>query len=371
MKKHTKYLIILILLGVNIFVSCQSKQNARFQNLGFEDEVNENGIPSMWELAWEGEMYHIYVDNKIKFKGKKSLKIECKEENGDYQAVLQKIPAVYEGSVISVTASLKLKDIENAAGLMLHIDGGDNPQYEDMFDKDITGTLDWQQYTISLPLPQDAEFIYIGIFLMGKGILWADDVSVLIDGKDYKLAPLKKEKKGKKEYNFEQTDTIEFAESSKINITELNDFQLNNIDLLGKIWGFLKYYHPEISAGKYNWDFELFRILPKILAVDNQQNRDNILKSWIENLGEIKEVETVYTNDSAILKPDFSCINTDNFSVSLVETLNRVENTKRPTKNYYVELVRGVGNPEFKNEKAYNSMIYPDAGYRLLSLFRY
>src|SRR3546814_15876690 len=39
--------------------------------------------------------------------------------------------------------------------------------------------------------------------------------------------------------------------------------RINNLAVLGKIWGFLKYYHPAVARGEYNWDNELFRILPR------------------------------------------------------------------------------------------------------------
>ncbi|MGF1584076.1 MAG: hypothetical protein ACFCUM_02050, partial [Bacteroidales bacterium] len=29
------------------------------------------------------------------------------------------------------------------------------------------------------------------------------------------------------------------------------DFLITNLELLGKIWGFLKYHHPEVGKGKY------------------------------------------------------------------------------------------------------------------------
>ena len=31
-----------------------------------------------------------------------------------------------------------------------------------------------------------------------------------------------------------------------------------------KVWGFLKYYHPKVAKGDFNWDNQLFEILPKI-----------------------------------------------------------------------------------------------------------
>ncbi|WP_247235518.1 S41 family peptidase [Telluribacter sp. SYSU D00476] len=49
----------------------------------------------------------------------------------------------------------------------------------------------------------------------------------------------------------------------------------------------------------------------------------------------------------------------------------KVKRAKRPSEHYYIGLYAGVGNPEFKNENDYFSMKYPDAGFRLLTLFRY
>ncbi len=47
--------------------------------------------------------------------------------------------------------------------------------------------------------------------------------------------------------------------------------------MLGFVWGFLKYHHPIIATGKYNWDYELFRILPKLKNIANKQERDDLL----------------------------------------------------------------------------------------------
>ena len=39
--------------------------------------------------------------------------------------------------------------------------------------------------------------------------------------------------------------------STDLNLKE-DTFLINNLELLGKIWGFLKYHHPEIASGKYD-----------------------------------------------------------------------------------------------------------------------
>ena len=45
---------------------------------------------------------------------------------------------------------------------------------------------------------------------------------------------------------------------------ELNEDKekINNLQTLGLIWFFLKYYHPNVTSGNYNWDYELFKITP-------------------------------------------------------------------------------------------------------------
>ena len=64
-------------------------------------------------------------------------------------------------------------------------------------------------------------------------------------------------------------DYLEFANSSNIVIEQLDSMQIENLTNLGLIWGFLKYYHPNIAKGNYNWDYELFKIFPEILKSEN------------------------------------------------------------------------------------------------------
>jgi hypothetical protein len=137
------------------------------------------------------------------------------------------------------------------------------------------------------------------------------------------------------------------------------------------VWGFLKYYHPNIARGEYNWDYELFRILPKVLKSENNKALDEILVKWIQGLGKFSEGKKMKVKPSDIkIKPDLSWIKNSNFSNELTSLLLKVKHAKRQEKNYYIALTR-VGNPLFKHENAYSSMVYPDAGFRLLSLYRY
>ena len=144
-----------------------------------------------------------------------------------------------------------------------------------------------------------------------------------------------------------------------------------NLELLGKIWGFLKYHHPEVGKGKYDWDNELFLFLPEYLNVNNPEQRDEALLCWIEKYGEVSECTTCKeTAANAYLKPDFSWLEQGNMSLVLKEKIKEIYRNRHQGEHYYIRLVQGVGNPEFSNEKLYSSP-YLDTNIRLLALYRY
>ena len=81
----------------------------------------------------------------------------------------------------------------------------------------------------------------------------------------------------------------EFDNGSNIKIENLNKNQVENLKKLCKVWGLVKYYHPKVVSGSVNWDYELFRITPDILASKNSNDTDKILYDWIMKLGKVKE----------------------------------------------------------------------------------
>lgn len=164
----------------------------------------------------------------------------------------------------------------------------------------------------------------------------------------------------------------EFDEGSTLSKIELTDQKVEDLYVLGLVWGFLKYYHPAVAAGEYNWDYELFRILPKIQQAANPAQRDAVLVEWIRGMGKFREQKRVEKPDEEVkMEPDLGWIAGMGFSAELTAELQKVKNAKRGTDHYYVGLYPHVKNPEFKHENGYADMKYPDPGYRMLSLYRY
>ena len=142
------------------------------------------------------------------------------------------------------------------------------------------------------------------------------------------------------------------------------------------LWGFLKYYHPAIGNGQFNWDAELFRILPKVLAASSKTAFSTVIENWVDSLGKPAPCDTcsksLKADGNMQSMPDYGWIfQKNNLGKTLTAKLEDIKNNRHHGKGYYIDVVKEVGNPVFKNEKPYYKMSYPDAGYRLLSLFRY
>lgn len=362
--------INLLFLSIFIFIttSCQISKKSNF-NFDLENTSKKNDIPDGWKI-WGSTKYLVKTDSTIKHSGNYSVSIESTDsvQENNFGGLSFQIPAKYAGSQIELRAYIKMQNVSNGSiGLVLKIEGNSRILgFDNMLKKNIQGTSDWTMYSVQLQLPEKAKTITIGAILAGKGKINVDDFQILIDGEDLSKAIIKEQPFIKAE-----ADTA-FNKGSGINSINLTPAQTKNLVILGKVWGFLKYYHPAIAKGEYNWDFELFRILPKFLDSKNQIDRNKILSEWIASLGNIqKEKADPIDSSSVKLYPDIDWI-ADKTTLGDEQSnqLIQIKNAKRNPTNYYVSLEENVHNPLF-NENAYNKFSYPDAGFRLLSLFRY
>jgi C-terminal processing protease CtpA/Prc len=366
MLPKTSKLTIAILLAFS-FVQSACSQAKVTQTLNLDFEQHRNGFPSQW-TAFGDKEYKVYVDSVHKKNGKFSAVIENTGNKKEYRALSITLPANYEGKSIRLSGFIKTENVADGyAGLWIRID----PQiaFDNMSNRGVTGTTDWAPFEITLPLkPKQTEQIVLGGLLVGKGKMWLDNLKITIDGMelgDPKIKTFQKE-------IFAAKADIAFDDGSKITFPTLNQDLIHNLELLGKVWGLMKYHHPEIAKGKYNWDYELFRFLPDYIKVKDKQQRDNLLANWIKNYGVLSACKSCKAAPGdAVLKPDLSWINNTGLSANLKNQLNDLYNNRNQGKNYYIALEPGIGNPNFSNENPYSGSTNPDAGFRLLSLYRY
>jgi len=332
--------------------------------LDFEDYNSKEELADGWFKWGDYELSIDSISHSKKFSGK----ISSDENGSSFGSIAYKILANYEGKSILLTGYMKIKDVENGfAGLLMRLDGNGTTQaFDNMQGQNIKGTREWEKYTIKLPFSGETEYIFIAGILVGKGEAWFDDFVVSIDGTE--LGELKE--KERPSYPA-KLDTV-FDSGSIIGFPELTMPLVKNLELLGRVWGLMKYHHPEVTKGDYNWDYELFRILPEYLEAKDPADRDQVLVRWIEKYGEIPKCDQCKPASSdAIQKPSLSWVHNGKISSELKLRLEEVYKNRSQGKNYYIRLAPNVGNPEFLNEDSYLDMTYPDAGFRLLALYRY
>jgi C-terminal processing protease CtpA/Prc len=152
----------------------------------------------------------------------------------------------------------------------------------------------------------------------------------------------------------------------------VNDSLILDLACLGKVWGFLKYNHPIIAEGTYNWDFELFRFLPKFLAAKDIANREVLMLDWINKLGNISKYPKSEEQIQKIVyqtKFRLDRISNDNYISHLKIKLYQVYERRNQGEHFYVG--SDPEAPTFLNEEPYANLGLPDDAFRLLSLYKY
>lgn len=169
-----------------------------------------------------------------------------------------------------------------------------------------------------------------------------------------------------------EADT-EFDEGSNIELPEFTLLQVEKLSLLGRVWGFAKYHHPRIAEGTVNWDYELLRVLPAVLAAPDLGATRTILAEWLGRHGDPPPCDPCAILPSNLhLRPALDWIED---SQLLGESLSRrlttiYERRANTPEQFYVSHANGAGNPAFSNELPYPTWPLPDAGFRLLALYR-
>ncbi|PSK89881.1 peptidase S41-like protein [Taibaiella chishuiensis] len=141
-----------------------------------------------------------------------------------------------------------------------------------------------------------------------------------------------------------------------------------------RVWGFLKYYHPAIAGGQYDWDREMLDMLPGIWNADSDPAAYKLIETWVGAIepGITAAGALIPISRKVKLQADFSTLfNEDNLPLSLRTRLTRIRDSYKPALQHkYIAYTPQVGNPVF-NENAYDESPYPNTGLRLLALYRY
>ncbi len=93
----------------------------------------------------------------------------------------------YHEQRVRFSGALKCEDVGDRVGLWMRVDGpgGTRPlAFDNMADRPISGTTDWQRYEVVLDVPAEAQAIALGVLLIGEGEAWVADFRVETVGLD-------------------------------------------------------------------------------------------------------------------------------------------------------------------------------------------
>ncbi|MEP0986509.1 S41 family peptidase [Ekhidna sp.] len=166
--------------------------------------------------------------------------------------------------------------------------------------------------------------------------------------------------------------------SSSFSRVELNNTsqELSEVDKLYytcKIWGFLKYYHPLVGKGAFDWDEKLQGVLKNTANIRTYEAFSEYMNRWIYYMGQVKPCTKCNQTgeDELFLKNfDLSWTQDNRFSDELKKSLMHIENNRFQGKHHYI----GQGNVaqfEPKNENPDYGLSWESENIRLLPLFRY
>jgi hypothetical protein len=141
-----------------------------------------------------------------------------------------------------------------------------------------------------------------------------------------------------------------------------------------RIWGLLKYHHPNVTKGLVDWDAILISSLDRIMKTKTIEEINNELFNLIKSAGEI-DIEIINNLRSkisveSILNVNLCWIKQSFLNDTIVSNLLQISFLSVELPSYYVRYKDDYAL-DFSNEKKYGKKCIDDYRYRLLSLFRY
>jgi carboxyl-terminal processing protease len=163
---------------------------------------------------------------------------------------------------------------------------------------------------------------------------------------------------------------------NNISFAQDTAFEIEKHKSLCQVWGYLKYYHPDVANGKYDWDKILIDKYTQIQAIGNEKDLQVFYHQWLLELGgtaqcDVNKFPTPTLKDSLFWNWETSWLNESKcFSNSFSNVLKCLFVNKNFEKNAYVSLDNRNGSVAKFNEKGYKEMKFPNEEYRYLACCR-
>lgn len=352
----------LLCLCTAVFFQISSYAQVDKSNLNFEILNTYNGEPAAWQKTnFRKRTYKMELDSMDKAEGKFSLKII-------YDTIGNKL---FDGQIVNIIPidvigekikiSFKSKILQEWDSVTVNFVLSQEQADINTISRSLPiKSVLWKNYEVEFDmklLKSPIAKLRINSFITTQGGYVLDDFKIIVDGKNIlEIQP--------------------FSSSKNEMILKTTTVQKQNLKLLCKVWGFLKYFHPKVASGEFNWDMELFKMIPTIKSAKDKIAVNNLLVKWIDGLGVVPKCDSCnkpLSADCVLYNKDDNWLRDTNFiSKDLSQRLLFVLENRFLGDGYYATIKKNVV-PNFYNENSYNwrEMNYPNELFRLQFLFRY
>ncbi len=336
------------------------------QDLGFDSINNRTGLPHGWKSATFDDRSVVRVDTAVGHNGSGSLNL-----SGLNAFAWRNFKLEYEASEMLVSGYLLTTELDGHIELSVQTLSGESIYNQQNHIGEYKYTVnrsnsDWERFEIELPLCKEVTHFRVSIGIKGKGSLWVGDLNIDYDGRPYTEAPPKKSKKIK----YAAAKDKRYHDGSNFSLNgQITDTQIDNLMLLCRVWGFLKYYHPAVRGGMYNWDNELFAILPQVYNLGTTECNQRLYE-WVAGLSDFPYNNGVCQSECYIPETLTWIYDREALGGDLSSALVATACSERGAFCYYASPMIGIGYINSKNEKNYKNISFADDGMKLLSIYR-
>jgi transcriptional regulator with XRE-family HTH domain len=141
---------------------------------------NSFRIPKGWFAGGDApDKYEMGLDPAVMYENRPSVTMKAGPDPAEFAALVQSFKAEwYHGKRLRFSAAVRSVEIECCTALFMRIAGtGDQLlAFDNMRNRQITGTTEWTHHAIVLDVAENAESIQFGFLMAGKGQAWMADV---------------------------------------------------------------------------------------------------------------------------------------------------------------------------------------------------
>ncbi|MCL5255056.1 MAG: S41 family peptidase [Gammaproteobacteria bacterium] len=277
-----------------IIVLLASSYSANSADSFTEFKIGDDGQVIDWRLS---DARAIRADTEVRYEEQVSVKIDNDLFNASTNYVLRSFPLNFEAETIEIRARIRTKDTGAFAGanIFLRQDiSGNAVEFTNSQPFVSARDNDWHKVRVSQAVNSHAESIVIGAFLAGPGAAWFSDVEFWVDGKLITELP------ASNNTSVAATErSLRDLQEIEINWQKLDVATANDLARWMKVWGFFKYFHPEVALGTLDWDFIFVESVQSLVMGDDL---NDIINAVLAQIGVPEEsTEKVATQSSHIL----------------------------------------------------------------------